>query len=111
MGACAIEKHFTLARADGGPDADFSLEPAEFSALVRDCKDAWASLGKVNYDLLGSERGVGSHSGEGARGRAAKDDDAHGHGGAQSHAAHRNGHQQRKLAASAKVKQHNPKPG
>lgn len=57
MGACAIEKHFTLARADGGPDADFSLEPAEFSALVRDCKDAWASLGKVNYDLLGSERG------------------------------------------------------
>jgi N-acetylneuraminate synthase len=57
MGACAIEKHFTLARADGGPDADFSLEPAEFAALVRDCRDAWASLGKVNYDLLGSERG------------------------------------------------------
>jgi pseudaminic acid synthase len=57
MGACAIEKHFTLARADGGPDAAFSLEPAEFGALVRDARDAWASLGKVNYDLLGSERG------------------------------------------------------
>jgi N-acetylneuraminate synthase len=57
LGACAIEKHFTLARADGGPDSEFSLEPAEFSALVRDTRDAWAALGKVNYDLLGSERG------------------------------------------------------
>ncbi|ATQ41553.1 pseudaminic acid synthase [Caulobacter mirabilis] len=57
MGACAVEKHFTLARADGGPDAAFSLEPAEFSALVRDTKDAWAALGRAHYDVLGSERG------------------------------------------------------
>ena len=57
LGACAVEKHFTLARADGGPDAAFSLEPAEFKALVDDTRDAWKALGGVNYDLLGSERG------------------------------------------------------
>ncbi len=56
LGACVIEKHFTLARADGGPDAAFSLEPAEFAALVADCKDAWTALGRAHYDLLGSER-------------------------------------------------------
>lgn len=57
LGGCVVEKHFTLRRADGGPDSAFSLEPDEFSALVEDCKRAWRSLGTVTYDLQGCERG------------------------------------------------------
>ncbi len=55
LGGAVIEKHFTLARADGGPDAGFSLEPAEFAALVRDCKDAWAALGHASYERKPAE--------------------------------------------------------
>ena len=57
LGAVLIEKHLTLARADGGPDSGFSLEPAEFAALARDCRAAHAALGRVHYDLKGSEAG------------------------------------------------------
>lgn len=48
LGSTVIEKHFTLNRAEGGVDAAFSLEPAEFASLVRETDTAWRALGGVS---------------------------------------------------------------
>jgi pseudaminic acid synthase len=45
LGASIIEKHFTVRRCDGGPDAEFSLEPDEFSEMVSQGKKMWRALG------------------------------------------------------------------
>jgi N-acetylneuraminate synthase len=57
LGANLIEKHFTLRRADKGPDYAFSLEPEELAELVANCRIAWTALGKVSYELEASEKG------------------------------------------------------
>ena len=56
LGSTVIEKHFTLARRDGGVDSAFSLEPEEMTNLVLESKRAWQSLGSVNYSVSEEEK-------------------------------------------------------
>ena len=51
LGACIIEKHFTLSRADGGPDSAFSLEPHEFRCMVDAVRVAEKAMGTVRYEV------------------------------------------------------------
>ena len=55
LGACLIEKHFTINRSDKGPDSSFSLEPDELKQLCQDAKIAWQSLGIAGYDKKSAE--------------------------------------------------------
>jgi N-acetylneuraminate synthase len=57
LGACIIEKHFTLNRADKGPDCEFSLEPSEMERLCRETKEAWACLGEAGFNRKKVEEG------------------------------------------------------
>ena len=56
LGACLIEKHVTLDRADGGVDSAFSLEPAEVRSLVVESERAWQALGSTRIGPTEAER-------------------------------------------------------
>lgn len=56
LGATMIEKHLTLNRADGGPDAAFSMEPREFAQMVTECRRAREAVGEVKYGPSAAER-------------------------------------------------------
>ena len=55
LGACIIEKHFTLSRRVPGPDSAFSLEPDEFQAMVEAVRITEQALGKVSYTATEKE--------------------------------------------------------
>ena len=62
LGACIIEKHFTLNRPSGGPDAAFSLEPDEFKAMVKAIREVEKALGEVSYELTEKMKKSRQHS-------------------------------------------------
>lgn len=55
LGATVIEKHFTLARADGGVDSTFSLEPQELKLLRIESERAWQAMGGVVFGGTAAE--------------------------------------------------------
>ena len=56
MGACIIEKHFTLSREQKGPDHGFSIEPEELKLMVENIRDVEKAMGdgikKVSQEEL-----------------------------------------------------------
>ena len=51
LGAKVIEKHFIIDRSIGGPDASFSLNEQEFTAMVKAVREAEVAIGKVDYTI------------------------------------------------------------
>jgi len=56
LGACVVEKHFSLSRSIPGPDTAFSLEPHEFKAMVQAIRIAEDAVGSVSYTIGEQEK-------------------------------------------------------
>jgi N-acetylneuraminate synthase len=61
LGACVIEKHFTIARADGGFDAAFSAEPVELEVLCHGVEAVWKARGQASYARKPSEEAIATY--------------------------------------------------
>lgn len=55
LGATVVEKHYTLRRADGGPDAEFSLEPDELKQMIDAIRVTERAVGRVHYGVTKDE--------------------------------------------------------
>lgn len=56
LGACIVEKHFTLSRNNNsGPDSAFSLEPHEFKVMAEALRTAEKAIGKISYEVTDHE--------------------------------------------------------
>ncbi len=62
MGAKVVEKHITLSRADGGPDAAFSMEPSEFFEMTKAIREVEKAIGTVTYELSEKQKKSREHS-------------------------------------------------
>lgn len=62
LGAKIVEKHITLSRSDGGPDAKFSMEPDEFKEMVIRIRELEKALGQVTYELTEKQKKSREHS-------------------------------------------------
>ena len=58
LGACVVEKHLTLRRSDGGPDASFSLEPRELADTVAAVRTTERALGRVVWEADEADRAM-----------------------------------------------------
>ncbi|WP_396157224.1 pseudaminic acid synthase [Flavobacterium sp.] len=56
FGGKIIEKHFILDRSIGGPDASFSMNEAEFTAMVKAVREAEKAVGVVDYQLTEKQK-------------------------------------------------------
>jgi pseudaminic acid synthase len=56
LGACLIEKHFTISRTDGGVDSAFSMEPHEFRLMRDEVDRASQAIGEITYGGTSAEQ-------------------------------------------------------